>query len=47
MWEKIRSYFNNLTIRFFEKSGHTPQFEEAEQFNAELLQWLNQKNKFN
>lgn len=44
LWEKVRPYFNNLTIRVFEKSGHTPQFEESEQFNNELLQWLGQKD---
>lgn len=44
LWEKVRSNFNNLTIRVFEKSGHTPQLEEAEQFDNELLKWLDQIN---
>jgi len=40
LWEPLRSRFKNLTIRIFEKSGHTPQLEEPEFFNKELLQWL-------
>ena len=40
LWEPLRTKFNNLTIRVFEKSGHTPQFEEAELFDNELLNWL-------
>lgn len=43
LWEKVRSYFNDLTVRVFEKSGHTPQLEESEQFENELLQWLSSK----
>ena len=40
MWEGVRDKFNNLTIRIFEKSSHTPQFEEPELFDKELLDWL-------
>jgi proline iminopeptidase len=40
MWEPIRDKFSNLTIRIFEKSSHTPQFEEPELFDKELLEWL-------
>jgi proline iminopeptidase len=40
LWEAIRPDFKSLTIRIFEKSGHTPQYEEAELFDNELLQWL-------
>ncbi len=40
LWEPLRSKFKNLTIRVFEKSGHTPQFEESEYFDKELLQWI-------
>jgi proline iminopeptidase len=40
LWEPLRAKFKNLTIRVFEKSGHTPQLEEAELFNQELLAWL-------
>jgi len=40
LWESVRSCFHNLTIRIFEKSGHTPQLEEAIAFDRELLTWL-------
>ncbi len=43
LWEAVRSKFINLTIRVFEKSGHTPQLEEAEHFNREIQEWLNIK----
>lgn len=43
LWEKMRPYFNDLTIRIFEKSGHTPQLEEPDLFDNELLQWLSTK----
>ena len=39
-WNPIREKFKNLTIRLFEKSSHTPQYEEPEHFDDELLQWL-------
>jgi proline iminopeptidase len=40
-WDPIKPKFRNLTIRVFEKSGHTPQFEEPELFDEELLSWMN------
>jgi proline iminopeptidase len=39
-WHPIRHHFKNLTVRIFEKSGHTPPYEEPEKFDAELLHWL-------
>lgn len=39
-WDAIRSKFQNLYISIFEQSGHTPQFEEPELFDKELLNWL-------
>jgi len=33
----------DLTIRIFEKSGHTPQLEEPELFDNEILNWLSNK----
>lgn len=42
-WNPIRDKFQNLTLRIFEQSGHTPQLEEPEQFDQELLYWLEQK----
>ena len=31
-----------ITVRIFEESGHTPQFEESERFDRELLGWMQQ-----
>jgi proline iminopeptidase len=39
-WDPIRPKFRNLTVRVFERSGHTPQYEEADLFDAELLRWI-------
>ena len=39
-WDRVRPAFRDLTVRVFERSGHTPQFEEAELFDAELLGWI-------
>jgi proline iminopeptidase len=39
-WDPIRPHFRDLTARVFEKSGHTPQYEEPELFDEELLGWL-------
>lgn len=40
LWESVRPNFQHLTIRVFEQSGHTPQYEEADLFDQEILQWL-------
>ncbi len=42
-WDSLRSKFKDLTICIFERSGHTPEYEEAASFDAKLLAWLNQK----
>ena len=39
-WDPIRPKFRSLTVRVFERSGHTPQYEEPELFDAELLRWI-------
>jgi len=44
-WDPIKPKFQNLTIQVFEKSGHTPQFEEPELFDEELLSWMNQQDE--
>ena len=41
-WDHVRSQFRDLTVRVFENSGHTPQFEEAALFDQELLRWLSE-----
>ena len=35
-----RSSFADLTLRVFDRSSHTPQLEESDVFDAELLRWL-------
>jgi proline iminopeptidase len=42
-WDAIRPKFRDLTVRIFERSGHTPQYEEAVLFDAELLRWLKER----
>ncbi|MCI0696835.1 alpha/beta hydrolase, partial [candidate division KSB1 bacterium] len=42
-WDPIRPKFRNLTVRVFERSGHTPQYEEPELFDAELLRWIEER----
>lgn len=39
-WYPLKDKFNNLTIRLFEHSSHTPQLEEPELFDATLVEWL-------
>lgn len=39
-WNIIRSKFKDLTIRIFERSSHTPQYEEPDLFDTELLHSL-------
>lgn len=39
-WNTIRHKFKNLTVRIFESSSHTPQLEEPQAFDKELLEWL-------
>jgi proline iminopeptidase len=43
-WDPFRPKFQDLTIRIFEKSGHTPQLEQPDLFDEELLKWLKEKN---
>ena len=39
-WDPVRSKFKHLTVKIFERSGHSPQYEEASLFDQELLKWL-------
>ena len=39
LWEGFED-IKGLTVRVFERSGHTPQLEESELFDRELLDWL-------
>jgi len=40
VWDPIRPIFRDLTLRVYERSGHTPQYEEAALFDQDLLDWL-------
>lgn len=40
IWFPLKDKFVNLTIKLFEKSSHTPQYEEPELFDVALLEWL-------
>jgi proline iminopeptidase len=42
-WTSYRDDFNDLTLRVFDRSGHTPQLEESAAFDVELLAWLASK----
>lgn len=44
-WNSIRNKFKNLTVKLFEKSSHTPQLEEPEIFDNELMRWLDESKK--
>lgn len=39
-WDPVRPSFSDLTVRIFERSGHSPQFEEAGLFDEELLSFV-------
>jgi len=43
-WEPYRVLFRDLTVRIFDRSGHTPQLEESAAFDAELLAWLESRS---
>ena len=44
-WDPFRSYFSDLTLRVFEKSGHTPMLEQPADFDRKLLAWLELTHK--
>lgn len=39
-WDPLRPKFKKLAVRIFEKSAHSPQYEEPDLFDTELLTWL-------
>jgi len=39
-WDRIAPRLRDMTVRIFEHSGHTPPYEEAALFDAELLKWM-------
>ncbi len=42
LWEGYGD-IKGLTVKLFEKSGHTPQLEESALFDKEILKWINEK----
>jgi len=40
LWEDVLPKLPNATFYLFEKSGHTPQFEEPELFAEKLIEWF-------
>ncbi|CAN5202257.1 alpha/beta hydrolase [soil metagenome] len=44
-WNPLRPKIKNLTLKVFEKSGHTPQYEQPELFDAQLVEWLSRKQE--
>jgi proline iminopeptidase len=39
-WDSLKPKFKNLTIHIFEKSGHSPFYEEPQDFDERLLEWV-------
>jgi len=39
-WDPFRDKFKDFTCRVLERSGHSPQYEEAHNFNKELVAWF-------
>ncbi len=42
-WEKEKHKLPDLFYNLFERSGHTPQLEQAAEFDRRLLRWLGSK----
>ena len=40
MWDSSKPNIPHLTVKIFNKSGHSPQFEEPALFNQTLLNWV-------
>jgi proline iminopeptidase len=40
LWDDYMDVFSDLTLKVFEKCGHTPQLEEQELFDKLLLEWI-------
>jgi len=41
LWDHYQGPFTNLTIKIFDRAGHTPQLEDSASFDKEVLAWLN------
>lgn len=40
LWDGYLNSTPDLTLKIFENSGHTPQFEESEAFDDSLIGWI-------
>jgi len=40
LWDEVKKDFNDLTIRVFEKSAHSPHQEESALFDSILIEWF-------
>jgi proline iminopeptidase len=40
MWGAVLGHLENVAFQLFERSGHTPQLEQAEEFDGLMLAWL-------
>jgi proline iminopeptidase len=45
LWRSRYGSIADFSLVLFEKSGHTPQLEESEHFDQELIEWMNHKVK--
>ena len=43
LWKTAYPNVPDFQLKIFEKSGHTPQLEEQEKFDQELMDWIHQK----
>ena len=41
-WKALQKCFPTMQITVFNESGHTPQYEEAEKFDHDLITWVQQ-----
>ena len=40
LWDDRKDNLTNLSYNLFEESGHFPMFEEQEQFDQKLIDWI-------
>jgi hypothetical protein len=43
LWEEPRQKLADLTYNLFERSGHYPMLEEQATFDANLIEWLQER----
>ena len=45
LWDPIIPKFKNIEVHIFEKSGHTPQYEESKLFDKQFNNWVKKNIK--